>query len=459
MKTIRYWIVAAAIVAGTTLVGVGAAPQAPTAGTEQGLRAFSTSPIDVDYQSANLRTVLRQLAEIGGVNLIIDPSVPSDAAVDLKLAQVPWFQVMDVVLRSGQLTYQLDGTIVRVLTQKALTDEYSAETLKRSAMERAPDLETARIRLNYASAKDIAQLLGALGFGKKETAAGGAATSGGGGSVQAEERTNMLVVQETPKNLAEIREIVADLDRAEPQVEIEARIVQTQTSAIRNLGVNWNASSIADAALGNTSKLAFPNNGRLDANVNPGEADPSNGVKLALGAINGAFNLDVTLSALEQNGLLKVISRPRITTQNNKEAEVTQGVEIPYQVINNVGGTATTSIQFKDAALKLLVTPKITAANTVIMNIQLENASPGKVLGSEQAGPSISTDRARTEVQVADGSTTVIGGILQTSDESTDSRTPGLGRLPLLGWLFRNNSSNNRTQELLIFITPRIIRG
>lgn len=465
MKTIRYWLLVAAFATGTTLVSAGAAPQ--QAATAQNLRSFSAAPIDVDYQAANLRTVLRQLAEIGGVNLIIDPSVPSDAVIDLKLTQVPWYQVMEVVLRSGKLSTQLDGSIVRVLTRDREKEELKDAFDVRVASEAAPELQTIRIHLNYATAKDIAQLLQQLGFGKRQGQQG-AGQSAGGGTVQSEERTNMLVIQETPKNIAEITQIVADLDRAEPQVEIEARIVETDSNTAQELGLNWNLGGVADAAHGNTTNLAFPNSLSLNSTLNPGgvlaqsqavsNGGPLNNASLAMGALNGAFNLDVQLHALETKNVAKVISRPHITTQNNREAEVTQGFEIPYQVVTTAGGTATTSIQFKDAALKLLVTPKITASNAVLMAIQLENGSPNSLFGS-QAGPSISTSRARTDVQVADGATTVIGGIIQSTDSSESDRTPGVSRLPLLGWLFKNNSSSNISKELLIFITPRIIRG
>ena len=198
MKTIRYWLVAAALVAGTTLVGVGAAPE-QQAVTAQALRSFSSSPIDVDYQAANIRTVLRQLAEIGGVNLIIDPSVPGDSVIDLKLTQVPWYQVMEMVLRSGKLSSQLDGSVIRVLSRDREKEELKDAYEVRVASEQAPELQTVRIRLNYSNAKEIAQLLGTLGFGRRQ--GGGQA---GGGSVQAEERSNMVVVQDTPKNIEEL---------------------------------------------------------------------------------------------------------------------------------------------------------------------------------------------------------------------------------------------------------------
>lgn len=458
MTKIRYWVVGAALVAATTLVGVGAAPQvgAPTGSTTaQALRAFSASPIDVDYQAANLRTVLRQLAEIGGVNLIVDPSVPADSTVDLRLVQVPWFQVMEMVLRSGQLTHELDGTVLRVLTQAARKTELSARNETQEASKKIPllDLPTARIRLSYAGATEVAKLLEDLGFKAENSAA-----------VKPEPRTNMLIIQASAGDIAQIREIVADIDRPEPQVEIEARVVQTLNTTLRDIGVRWGFGGSVDASLGNTTNLAFPNNGNLNGGTEllgnlqrPESAGSVLG--LAMGAINGAFNLDIALKALENEGQVKVISTPRITTQNNQQAEVTQGVEIPYQVVTTTGGVTSTSIQFKDAALKLLVTPKITPANTVIMRIQLENGTPSDVLGSEQAGPSIRTDRANTLVQVADGTTTIIGGILAQTDSSQSARTPGLSKVPLLGWLFRNSSSENRSQELVIFITPRIIRG
>ncbi|MEO8480571.1 MAG: type IV pilus secretin PilQ [Acidobacteriota bacterium] len=453
MKTIRYWLVAAALVAGTTLVGVGAAPE-QQAVTAQALRSFSSSPIDVDYQAANLRTVLRQLAEIGGVNLIIDPSVPGDSVIDLKLTQVPWYQIMEMVLRSGKLSSQLDGSVIRVLSRDREKEELKDATEIRQANEIAPELQTFRIRLNYSNAKEVAQLLGTLGFGRRQ--GGGQA---GGGSVQAEERSNMIVVQDTPKNIEELKLILADLDRPEPQVDIEARIVRSTSNAARALGLTWGAGGKLSPELGNTTSLSFPNTGSIAAATGAAVDKAPTALSLAMGNITGAFNLDVQLTAMEQEGLVKVISRPHITTQNNKQAEVTQGVEIPYQVVTGTGENRTASIQFKDAALKLLVTPKITAANTVIMSIQLENGSPSQILGSPDAGPSIATDRARTEVQVSDGATTVIGGIVQTNEETRTTRTPGVSRLPLLGWLFRNNSNSSLTQELLIFITPRIIRG
>lgn len=459
MKQLRTWVAGLVLIAATTLVGTGA--QEPPAGRvpPPGLEMFSASPIDVDYQSANLRTVLRQLAEIGGVNLVVDPSVPSDATVDLKLTQVPWYQVMDVILRSGQLAYELEGSVVRVLTLAAQTAERRArnETAIEATRVVLAELPTRRFRLSYANAEEVANLLKELRYDDPAR-----------GAVHYEARTNMVIVQAGQGDLDEIADLIADLDRPEPQVEIEARVVQTLNTTIRDLGVRWGFDGRMDAATGNTTGLVFPNSGAIQGRTRVGggsvgefESNNEQGsiLGLAMGAINGAFNIDVALRALESEGALRVISTPRITTQNNMEAEVTQGIEIPYQVVTTTGGITSTSIQFKDAALKLLVTPKITPADTVIMSIALENGTPSDVLGPESARPSIRTDRARTSVQVPDGATTVIGGILATTDTRDANRTPGLSRIPLLGWLFKNERDTNQAQELLIFITPRIIRG
>jgi type IV pilus assembly protein PilQ len=469
MKHIRLWMVSVTIVLAAAFATPGAqsGQAAGQSAGQQGLRRYSGTPIDVDYQSANLRTVLRNLAEIGGINLVIDPSVPTNASVDLRLTQVPWDQVMDVVLKSAQLTYELEGPVLRVLTRDARTRELQAEADQKKASQAAPDLEAMRMRLNYSPAADVKKLLEQ------------ARIISARGSVDVDERTNMLIIQDVPQNLAEIQKIVADLDKAEPQVEIEAKIIQTNHDTAKALGVQWGMNGRVAPELGNTTGAAFPNNGTIGGRVvqqgavSQGPNDPratplersatavnlpvtgaTSALGLSLGAINGAFGLDVALSALEREGRLKILSTPRVTTQNNKQAEVTQGFQIPIQVQAN----NTVTVNFKDAALKLLVTPQITAANTVNMHIVLENGIPD-FSRAVNGNPSINTQRAETQVQVPDGVTTVIGGIVQSTETISNDKTPGLGNIPLLGWLFKRNDTRNESQELLIYITPRIIRG
>jgi type IV pilus assembly protein PilQ len=472
MRSTRVWMVSITLALSATLVTAGAQGTQPQAGPVQAdqqsaLRRFSGTPIDVDYQAANLRTVLRNLAEIGNINLVIDPTVPPVALVDLRLTQVPWDQVMDVVLRSAQLTYEVEGPVVRVLTRDALTREKQSEVDQRKATQSAAVLDTVRVRLNYASAADVKSLLETARLITAE------------GTVDLDERTNMLIIRDNAKQLAELQQLIAELDKPEPQVEIEAQIMQMNREAAKALGVQWGINGRVAPDLGNTTGLGFPNRGTLGGRVQQqgpvtqGPTDPrateveragtavnlpvpgaSSALGLSLGAINGAFGIDMAITALERQGKVKILSTPRVTTQNNKQAEVTQGFQIPIQTQQN----NTVSVTFKDAALKLLVTPQITGANTVIMRIILENGQPD-FSRAVNGNPSINTQRAETSVQVADGIRTVIGGILQTSETNAVDKTPGVSNIPLLGWLFKRTDSRNESQELVIFITPRIIRG
>jgi type IV pilus assembly protein PilQ len=266
-----------------------------------------------------------------------------------------------------------------------------------------------------------------------------------------------------------VSQLLTTLDVPQPQVEIEARIVQTTREFARSLGVQWGIGARATPALGNTLPLAFPNQGSINGRtgvvqgaepfdapataVNLGVNGATSAIGLALGSINGAVNLDVALSALERQGQGRLLSTPRVSTQNNVEAEITQGIQIPIQTIAN----NTVTVSFKDAALTLKVVPQITAANTVIMNISVENASPD-FSRSVNNIPPIDTQRAITRVLVSDGDTTVIGGIYVSREQSAQDRTPGLHRVPLLGWLFKRDTLADESRELLIFITPRIMR-
>jgi type IV pilus assembly protein PilQ len=288
-------------------------------------------------------------------------------------------------------------------------------------------------------------------------------------------RTNTIIVMDLPDRLQTVTALLGALDRPEPQVEVEARIVQTTREFARAMGIQWGLNGRATPAIGNTTGLAFPNNGTLNGRtgatntpndtratgndstataVNLPVSGATSAIGLALGAVNGAFNLDVALSALERTGKGRILSTPRLTTQNNVAAEVTQGIQIPIQTVAN----NTVTVSFKDAALTLQVTPQITSANTVIMQITLENATPDF---SRQVNgiPPIDTQRARTQVQVDDGATTIIGGIFISREQISNERTPILHRVPLLGWLFRRDTTSDESRELLIFITPRIIKG
>jgi type IV pilus assembly protein PilQ len=426
-------------------------PAQPEIGTSRGgERKFTGHPVSLDFQGADLRAVLRTFSEISGLNIVIDPAV--QGTVDVALRDVPWDQALDIILAANKLGYIIDGTIVRIAPLNVLADEQSQRRKVNEEQALAGELRVLTQRLSYAKAEELQALLTKSALSQR-------------GTVQVDPRTNTLIITDLADRLTTATELIAKLDLAQPQVEIEARIVQTNKNYARALGVQWGFNGAAIPALGNTTPLAFPNSGTLSGSVggvtggqptavNLGVPGAPNAVNLALGSVNGAFNLDVALSALENSGNGRLLSTPRVTTQNNIAAEMTQGVQIPIQTVSN----NTVTVSFRDAALTLRVTPQITAANTVIMQIAVEN-SQADFSRAVNGIPPINTQRANTSVLVSDGATTVIGGVYVTNQQNQTDRTPGVSRIPLLGWLFRRDAVNDTSTELLIFITPRIIRS
>ena len=395
--------------------------------------------------------MLRTFSEISGLNLVIDPTI--QGTVDVALRDVPWDQALDIILRANKLGYVVDGTIVRVAPLTVLAEEESQRRKLSDEQALAGELRVLTRSLSYARAEDLRQLLTQTVLSQR-------------GSIQFDQRTNTLIINDLPDRLERASGLLTTLDRPEPQVEIEARIVQTTRDFARNLGVQWGIGARASGDLGNTLPLSFPNQaavgGRTGAAsgpdgtasmVNLGVSPATSAIGVALGAVNGAVNLDVALTALESTGQGRILSTPRVSTQNNVEAEITQGVQIPIQTVAN----NTVTVTFRDAALTLRVTPQITATNTVIMRISVENASPD-FSRAINGIPPIDTQRALTQVLVGDGDTTVIGGIYVSREQASQDRTPGLHRIPLLGWLFQRNEFSDESRELLIFITPKIQR-
>ena len=426
-------------------------PQQPEIGTARGgERKFTGHPVSLDFQGADLRAVLRTFSEISGLNIVIDPAV--QGTVDVALRDVPWDQALDIILAANKLGYIIDGTIVRIAPLNVLADEQSQRRKVNEEQALAGELRVLTQRLSYAKAEELQALLTKSALSQR-------------GTVQVDSRTNTLIITDLADRLTTATELIAKLDLAQPQVEIEARIVQTNKNYARALGVQWGFNGAVTPGLGNTTNLAFPNSGTLSGAaggvtggqptaVNLGVPGAPNAVNLALGSINGSFNLDVALTALENSGNGRLLSTPRVTTQNNIAAEMTQGVQIPIQTVSN----NTVTVTFRDAALTLRVTPQITAANTVIMQIAVEN-SQADFSRAVNGIPPINTQRANTSVLVSDGATTVIGGVYVTNQQNQTDRTPGVSRIPLLGWLFRRDAVNDTSTELLIFITPRIIRS
>jgi type IV pilus assembly protein PilQ len=303
------------------------------------------------------------------------------------------------------------------------------------------------------------------------------------GSITLDARTNTMIITDLPPYLDKARDLIDNLDIPTPQVEIEARIVVTSRNFTRDIGVQWGFNQEQSPRLGNQTNLGFPNSivlngsgvgstGGISADQN-GQTDaagigvggrgyavnlPASGFNSALGVsmgnILGSFNLDAALTALERQGRGRLLSTPKITTQNNMRAEITQGQQIPIQTVAN----NTVTVSFQNAALTLQVTPQITDADTVILAVDVQNNTPD--FGNLVNGiPPINTQSASTNVLVRNGATAVIGGIYQSLDQSSQNRTPFLSKIPILGYLFKNNFRTSTNNELLIFITPRIIKG
>jgi type IV pilus assembly protein PilQ len=417
---------------------------------------FQGHPVTFDFQGADLRSVLRTFAEISGLNIVIDPAITGN--VDVSLKDVPWDQALDIILKANKLGYAVDGTVVRISPISVLAQEEDERRKLSDAQALSGELRVLTLPLSYAKAPDLVSILTRSALSSR-------------GEVQVDTRTNTLIVRDLADRLATAAELIKTLDRPQPQVEIEARIVQTTRDFAKAIGVQWGVNGRVDPALGNTTSLAFPNNGSVsgrtgqqqgptqgdtsvDRGVNLGAPAATSAIGIALGAVNGAFNLDVVLSQLESTGRGRLLSTPRVSTQNNVEAEMTQGVQIPIQTVAN----NTVTVSFKDAALTLKVTPQITASNTVIMRVFLENATPD-FSRAVNGIPPIDTQRAVTTVLVGDGETTVIGGIYVSIEQANQDRVPIMHRLPLLGWLFRRDINSDESRELLIFITPRITKS
>jgi type IV pilus assembly protein PilQ len=428
-----------------------------------GRRQYSGQPVSFDFQQADLRTVLRAFAEISGLNIVIDPKV--EGSVDVSLKDVPWDQALEIILRANKLDYVVDGTIVRIAPVTVLAEEESQRRKLSDEQALSGELKIFTRTLSYAQAKDLEPLIKANTLSNRGTTA-------------VDARTNTLIITDLPPYLAKAEALLNTLDQPEGQVEIEARLVQTSRTFARELGVKWGFMGRATPELGNTTNLAFPNSGSISGRsgavqgpltvptaVDLGVKGATSAVGLALGAVNGAFNLDVALSALETEGKIKILRTPRVVTQNNVKAKITRGQEIPYTTTSAAppsGGSGVViaqplpTVQFKTAALTLEVTPRITPSGTVLLQIDVDNGSPGEV--QPNGNVAINTQRAQTTVLVKDAQTTVIAGIFTNDERTNQSRTPGLYRIPLLGWLFKNDRIDQTEEELLIFITPKILK-
>ena len=427
-------------------------PVRPTT-TGTGDRNFSGRPVSLDFQGVDLRAVLRTFSEITGLNVVIDPGVKG--TVDVSLREVPWDQALDIILRANQLGYSIEGTIVRIAPLDILAKEEQARRLLKEEQDLSGELKTITKPLSYAKAKDLSPLLTKSALTKR-------------GTIELDERTNTLIVKDLQVGLDQRRtSLIATLDTPQPQVEIEARIIETQAAFSKELGIRLGFQGSISPALGNTLPLTFPNQGDIGGGTGTVDQQAPSLIQTAMKAVNGAFSINAALSALETEGKVKVISAPRVIMQNNVEGEILQGEQIPYITATNTpsgDGIVTTfqvpQVQFKDAALKLTVKPRITASGTVIMEVALERSAANFVRSLPgNPNPAIDTQKARTTVQVTDGATALIGGVMFETTRDNEDRTPGLYKLPIIGKIFNRTRKASETRELVLLITPKIVKG
>jgi type IV pilus assembly protein PilQ len=428
------------------IVGSSPQPTTPTLGgslsgrtLSAGEKVYTGEPISLNLKDADVKDVLRTFAQLTGLNIAVDPQVGGSVTVDF--ADVPWDQALEIILRQNGLGYVLEGNVMRVGTIARLAEE--ANATRRLAEEERLNVPTQTIafKLSYARSSDVANLLREMASPRAR--------------IIVDTRTNQLIISEIPTYLAVMRNLIESVDIANRQVVIEARIVETSKLFIQQFGFNWGFRTRLDPSLGTGTGLIFPN--RVDLVGGPFNFGAGNPVlSFSLTDVLGTFTLDIALSALETEGLVRVISAPRVMTQDNTPAEIQSGFQIPYQTRVNF----TTTVAYVDATLRLTVTPQITEAGTVIMDIQVQKNEPATGFRIEGgAGTPLSTRQAKTRLMVRDGGTSVIAGIYQTKENNAQTRLPILGQLPFIGALFRTHDINNTHDELLIFITPRIVRA
>jgi type IV pilus assembly protein PilQ len=433
----------------------GAAPDYALLGAP-GQKQYSGQRITLDFHDIDVRNLLRLLADVSKKNIVVADDVTGKITVSLR--NVPWDQALDIVLTSKGLGKQEVGNVIRVAKYDVIAKE---EAAKLEAVKNRQILLPLKVRIipvNFSTASDLSKQVKDVLTDR--------------GTVSVDERTNVLIVKDTQEALARAEGLVRNLDTETPGVLIESRIVEAASNFAQAIGVQWGGNLGFSPATGNGLPVSFPNimtgTGASGQAPNQGnQATPNyavnlpapigqgsgGGIGLVFGSANGAFNLNLRLTALERKGLIKTISAPKVATLDNKEATISQGQSIPFSQVSASGVNTT----FVEALLELKVTPHVTADGSILMKIKATNNKPDPSLTGANGQPSITKRQAETTVLVKDGDTTVIGGIYTRATSSTTSSVPFLGDIPILGFFFKSKSEDDAHTELLIFITPRVL--
>jgi type IV pilus assembly protein PilQ len=418
---------------------------------------YTGEPISVNLKDVDLKDFFRLVHEISGLNVVLDPNV--HGTLTIVLDDVPWDQALDIVLKNNDMARELEGNVLRIAMVDTLKKEADARRAQIESEALAVEKVSVTRFLSYAKAKD------AIVTVKKFLSQRG--------DVVADDRTNAVIINDIPKVIPIVDRLLTQLDRKTQEVEIEARVVAATRQFARDIGTQmgfgWGNSPTAiggNSTVGSTNTtvgglspayITTPGSGTGGNTIplfsNLGVTQPSSG--LTFTNSSNTVRLDFQLSMAESRGLLKVLSRPRVVTQNNIQALVKQGVRVPIVTQAQLGGPPT--VTYVDAFLRLTVTPQITSENTIFLNVDVENTTPN--FGQEvQGNPELITQQATTQVLVTDGGTVVIGGVIQTQNSINITQVPLLGSIPVLGNLFKHTQVNTQNQELIFFITPRIIQ-
>lgn len=417
---------------------------------------YTGAPLNLDLKELDIKDFFRLIHEISGLNVVLDPSVRGVVTIDV--TDIPWDQALAIVLRNNALECELQGNVLRIATLETLRTEADARRAQQEALALQVPRQSFTRYLSYAHAKDTVPIV------KKFLSARG--------DVVADDRSNAIIIEDIPATLPKVDELLTRLDRKSPEVEIEARVVAATRNFARDigtqLGFGWgNNPTAVGGGTGVPSPISVSTPVTPAFITAPGDITkiplfsnlPAIGPTSGIAFTNGSsiYRLDFVLTMAENRGLVKILSRPRVITQNNIQALVRQGSRIPVVTQAQLGGPPT--VTYIDSFLRLQVTPQITNENTIFLQVDVENTTPdfSRVSGA-QLNPTLNTQQTTTQVLVSDGQTVVIGGVIQTQNSVAIAQVPLLGSIPLLGNLFKHTAVNTQTQELIFFITPKIIQ-
>jgi type IV pilus assembly protein PilQ len=441
---------------GEELTGGAAAPAgaggpAGVSGVPSATTPYTGASVSLDFKNMDILDALRTIAEVSNMNIVIADNVRG--RITIKLDNVPWDQALDLILDSKNLGKVEQGNIIRIAPKSQLLKEQADRLAELEAKRKYDELTTKIIPVNYLKAQELRRIVQPI-------------LTPGRGKVDADVRTNSLIIRDIPSAVEEAYKLVSTLDKPTKQVLIEARIVEATVGVTKEIGVQWGANYNIGPATGNPTGLDFPGTIQVGGATLGGAAGAANSasglsggggaIGISVGSLSNSVQLDVALRALEAQQKIRIISSPRVLTLTDQKAMIEQGVSIPYPPPAIVGGTAV-GWTFVEASLQLEVTPHVAADNSIIMDVKASNNEPVSISGS--ATPGISKKETQTTIMLKDGETGVIGGIFKISKSQTATELPYLGNLPIVGTLFKDETNSTQNQELIIFLTPQIIEA